>query len=74
MLTVSAQDVTKNDHTSTPIPIIVGDYVKDGIINGKDFAYALHNSSGDTNPDEITAKFKKQLNFTDKVYDTLQLK
>lgn len=74
MLTVSAQDVTKNDHTSTPIPIIIGDYVKDGIINGKDFACALHNSSSDTNPDEITAKFKKQLNFTDKVYDTLQLK
>lgn len=38
MLTVS-QTSALNDHRSTPIPVFTGDYIRDGIINGKDIVY-----------------------------------
>lgn len=37
-LTVS-QNGTLNDHRADPILLLTGDYVRDGIINGKDIAY-----------------------------------
>lgn len=38
MLTIS-QTSALNDHRATPIPLFTGDYVRDGIINGKDVVY-----------------------------------
>lgn len=41
--TVNSDDTTKNNQTSNPIKLINYDYIKDGIINAKDYAYAKKN-------------------------------
>lgn len=41
-LSISA-DTDKNDHISTPISIVTGDWVNDNVINAKDYAYCLNN-------------------------------
>ncbi len=40
---VDAQNTANNDHRATPIPVLVADYVQDGYVNGKDFAYMVKN-------------------------------
>ncbi|MBQ7202672.1 MAG: carboxypeptidase regulatory-like domain-containing protein [Eubacterium sp.] len=45
-LGIDAQGGDKNDHTSTPVSVVTGDYIADDIINGRDFAYIKRNLSG----------------------------
>lgn len=61
-----------NNHLDEPIPIIVGDYVPDGIINGKDCAYAKRTFTGEKKQKELE-KFQKQLCFTPDTYGEFQL-
>lgn len=68
-LIVNAQSSNANNHTDNPIPLAIGDYVQDGIINGKDFGYILHCMSGDER-DAEQAKFRNQVNFTAEKYQT----
>lgn len=42
-VTVSANDTEQNNQTSNPVKLINCDYVKDGIINAKDYAFAIKN-------------------------------
>lgn len=69
---VDAQYAENNDHTSTPIELIVGDYVKDGIINAKDYGYILTKLSEDKRESE-KEKFAHQANFTADKYQQLTL-
>lgn len=71
MINIS-QSSTVNNHLNEPIPIIVGDYIADGIINGKDCAYAKNTFTGEKKQKEV-AKFAKQLCFTPDKYDELKL-
>lgn len=71
-ITVDAHYKENNDHTATPVGIIIGDYVDDGLINGKDYGYILSKLSGDKRESE-KIKFAKQLNFTADDYPTLKL-
>lgn len=66
-LVVNAQGSSYNNHTDNPIPLAIGDYVADGIINGKDFGYILHNLTGDLQETE-KAKFSNQVNFKAEKY------
>lgn len=40
---INSSDISKNDQTSKPIKLINCDYIKDGIINAKDYAFAKKN-------------------------------
>lgn len=71
-LKVDAQYDENNDHTDTPIGLVIGDYVSDGLINGKDYGYILSKLSGDIRESE-KAKFASQLNFTADKYPPLEL-
>lgn len=71
-LNVSAYNTSSNDHTATPISLVVGDYVSDGIINAKDYGYILNKLNGDTQTKEKN-KFNKQINFTAEKYSDLIL-
>lgn len=42
-LLIDANDLSKNDHTDKPIRLVYGDYIADGVINAKDYAYSLQN-------------------------------
>lgn len=59
-----------NDHSAQPIGVVVGDYVKDGIINGKDYAYIQNVLSGDGQKKE-EEKFAKQFLFKSDKYPEL---
>ncbi len=59
-----------NNHTATPIEVICGDWVKDGIINAKDYAYIIKNLPGSKKEAE-ESKFAKQINFTAAEYEEL---
>jgi hypothetical protein len=71
IITIEANN-TNNDKTDTPIPIAVGDYVTDGIINAKDFAYIYNTFTGDTRTSELQ-KFKSQINITNSSYPQLSI-
>lgn len=67
-ITVDAQNTENNNHKSTPIPILVNDYVQDGYINGKDFGYIVKN--------KLTEKkntFSQYVEFTTDSYSQLTL-
>ena len=61
-----------NDHRETPIAVACGDWVKDGIINAKDFGYIQKNFSGSKKEAE-EKRFEKQINFTAADYEDLKL-
>lgn len=61
-------DNEQNDHTSTPINLCTCDYVKDGYINAKDYAYMLHNNINDYE------QFKSSINFNKYKYTKIDLK
>ena len=65
-------DPSLNDHTSTPIGVVTNDYVKDGIINAKDFGYIQKNFSAEKKEAEEN-KFSKLINFTAENYPELSL-
>lgn len=71
-ITIDAQNSDHNNHTDEPIGIVIGDYVKDGLINGKDYGYILSRLSG-SKRDSEKAKFASQLNFTADQYPNLIL-
>lgn len=65
---IIAANNTDNDYTSAPFKICNCDYVKDGYINAKDFAYICKNLSGD----ELTAaknEFEYSINFDKTKYE-----
>ena len=55
-----------NDRRETPFEVVNCDYVKDGIINAKDFAYIIKLPSDKREAEEI--KFEKLINFTENNY------
>lgn len=61
-----------NDYTQTPIGIAIGDYVKDGIINVKDFAYVIQYMD-DADKEIAKANFPKQMNLRTSRYPSLTL-
>ena len=56
-----------NDKRETPFEVVNSDYVKDGIINAKDFAYIIKELPPDERKEE-EEKFKELINFTEKDY------
>lgn len=66
-ITIAANN-TDNDYTSAPFKICNCDYVKDGYINAKDFAYINKNLSGS----KLTAvknEFNNSINFDKSKYE-----
>ena len=61
-----------NNHTDEPIGVVVGDYVSDGVINAKDYAYILKNFT-DAKQETEASKFSSQINFTADNYPGLIL-
>ena len=62
----------KNDHRGEPVGVVASDYVKDGIINAKDFGYILKNFTGSEKQAEEN-KFAGLINFAAKDYEELVL-
>ena len=56
-----------NDKRQTPFEVVNSDYVKDGIINAKDYAFIIKELPSDEREAE-EAKFEKLINFTEKDY------
>lgn len=67
-LVVDAKDTQNNNHTDTPVELLIIDYVADGVINGKDFAYILNNKM--TQKQEC---FSEYVGFTTQSYSNLKL-
>ena len=59
-----------NNHTANPIGVVTGDYVQDGIINAKDFAYITKTLSGEKQESEAE-KFSQQIHFKSENYPNL---
>jgi len=62
----------KNNHSAAPIRVIVGDWVKDGIINAKDYAYIFRSFTGNKKEAEAS-KFANQINLTADEYEELNI-
>ncbi len=62
----------KNDFRNNPVPIVTGDYINDGVINVKDYAYIDKNLTGEQ---KVYAKnrFKFTYTFTTSVYKPLRI-
>ena len=65
-VTIAANN-TDNDYTATPFKICNCDYVKDGHINAKDFAFISKNLSGDKLA-AVTNEFENSINFEKSKY------
>ncbi len=65
---VDAKDTQNNDHTDTPVELLIIDYIQDGEINGKDFGYLVKNKMT-----EKQNKFGKYAGFTTDSYSNLKL-
>jgi len=61
-----------NNHNASPIAVAYGDWVKDGIINAKDFGYIQKTFAGSKKETE-ESRFAKQINFTSADYNDLVL-
>lgn len=61
-----------NDFTATPIELINVDFIKDGVINAKDFT-VIHKTLTGSNKAEKTSLFRKCINHTKKDYPPLTL-
>ena len=66
-LTVDTYDLSKNDHRDTPFGVVTIDYVNDGIINGRDYAYIKRKLSS-SELDKAKKKFTRYINFTSDDY------
>lgn len=66
-ITIAANN-TDNDYTASPFRICNCDYVKDGHINAKDFAYISKNLSGDKLT-AVTNEFENSINFEKSKYE-----
>ncbi len=64
------QSVTASDFTDTPIELVTGDFNRDNVINGKDYAYIMKNYNGEMQEKEFL-RFKNQVNFKKKNYAPL---
>ncbi|MGN1203149.1 MAG: carboxypeptidase-like regulatory domain-containing protein [Eubacterium sp.] len=62
-----------NDFTAMPIGIVTCDYVKDGIINAKDYSYMINNLTGDE-LDKQKAQYANAINFSKAAYEPLTIK
>ena len=71
-LTVDAQNTEHNNHKATPIGIVTGDYVTDGLINGRDYAYIKLHLSGDDRT-KAAGNFSKIVHFTEADYPAMSL-
>lgn len=63
---------SSNDFTSSPITLYNCDYVKDGIINAKDYSYIIKNIDSDSLDDEKT-QFANSIHCTSDSYSNLIL-
>ncbi len=70
-ITVSATQYG-NDFTEKPIRLVTCDYVKDGIINAKDYAYISKNLDNQQ-MEKQKLQFKKAIHFTKENYEQLDL-
>lgn len=62
-----------NNFISTPVALVNCDYVNDGVVNTKDFAYAHQNLNGDA-LEKARAQISDHLNFDKDSYDKIVLK
>lgn len=65
-------DRDANDHRGNPIGVVSCDFVVDGIINAKDFAYIQRNFSG-TEKATQSARFSKLINFNTDKYTKISI-
>lgn len=63
---------TAKDATQTPIALAIGDYNADGIMNAKDYGYALQHFEGQEKETALQ-RFEQQINFTADDYAALSL-
>lgn len=61
-----------NDFTAKPISLVTCDYVKDGIINAKDYSFMIKNLSADALDIQRT-QFEKVINFSKENYEKITL-
>lgn len=66
LLQISANSAN-NNFTSKPVTICNCDFVKDGIINAKDFSF-INKYADEADKPNLTAEFRKCINFTAKDY------
>ena len=65
-------DRDANDHSDNPIGVVACDYVSDGIINAKDFAYIQKNFTGESKRAQAN-KFSQLINFKAENYEKLSI-
>ncbi len=71
-LNVDAINPRNNDHTSTPVEVVCGDYVDDDIINGRDYAY-IQKTLPQSERTAAKTAFGKYVGFTKNDYEKLIL-
>lgn len=71
-LKVDAVNVSNNNHTEQPIGVVTVDYVNDGIINGRDYAYITGTLSGSSQK-AAKSEFASYTGFEKTDYDALVL-
>lgn len=71
-LTIDITNDEKNNHISTPVQLLMIDYVDDDIINGMDYAYIRKKLSGSVR-DIQTKKFSEYAGFTQADYSPVAL-
>lgn len=72
ILTVDITSDEKNNHISTPVPLLTIDYISDGIINGMDYAYIRKKLSG-SQRELLSKRFGDYANFTQSNYSSITL-
>ena len=69
---VDIMHTENNNHIATPIEVVACDFVGDGIINGRDYAY-IQRSIPDDEREKARMAFEKRVGFTKNDYEKLSL-